>query len=122
MKRHSSNIFQFDKTLTQKGYENLAHKFVEERIKKSYLNTLIKAMGRNLIDIGIDYNKPWEEICLNEKHFQIEYLFVGKLLIPESGYILDDEIGINIFPESRCGVNEFYSEDILNLTLMVEIG
>lgn len=35
-------------------------------------------------------------------------------------FIPDDNIGINIYRESRFGVNEFETEKLLNLTFIIE--
>gem|GEM_PF-4037644 len=68
--------------------------------------------------IGVDYEKPWEEIETND-YYQIEYLFVGKLKSKSKTYIPDDQIGINIFEENMFGKLEFDNADLLNLTLVI---
>ncbi len=62
---------------------------------------------------------PWEEISMKD-YYQIEYLFVGELDSKKQTYISDDVIGINIFEERMFGKNEFYSSNILNLTLTID--
>lgn len=76
-------------------------------------------MKRNSFDVGIDFNKPWEELVLDEDYFQVEYLFVGKLIY-ENRLFNDPEIGINVFRESRFGKGHFDSRELLNLTLIIE--
>lgn len=121
MKKHSSNLFIFDKELTLKAYKKSSNCFAVEKMKVTCLNKIVEAIKSNqLEDIGIDYNKPWEDLDLDFRYYQIEYLFVGEILTPSRGYISDTEIGINIYKESRFGMVEFETEKILNLTFIIE--
>lgn len=119
MKRHPSDIFLYDKASTILGYSTLDYRFTNPNIKSICVNRIIDAMTRNSIDVGIDFHKPWEEIILDEKHYQIEYLFVGKLIASKS-FISDTELGINIYTEDRFRPECFNSHEILNLTLVIE--
>lgn len=119
MEKHHSNIFLYDKKATQSGYGKLNTEFSDLSIKNNCLSLVKDAMKRNDFDIGIDFSKPWEELELDENHYQIEYLFVGKI-INKTKVLKDIYVGINIFQENRFGKNVFDSEDILNLTLIVE--
>jgi hypothetical protein len=119
MKKHSSQIFLYDKEKTRLGYSELDYKFSDSIIENNCVGKVINAMERNSLDIGVDFQKPWEELLLDDNHYQIEYLFVGKIR-NKSEVIIDPEIGINIFEEDRFGKDIFESEDILNLTLIIE--
>jgi hypothetical protein len=119
MEKHSSQLFHYDKEKTRLGYNKLDYKFSDSIIKNNCIEKVINAMQRNLIDVGIDIQKPWEELLLDENHYQIEYLFVGKIN-NKNGFIHDSEIGINIFEETRFGQENFNSKDLLNLTLIIE--
>lgn len=119
--KHNSNIFLFDNDLTLKGYKKSSNCFVNENTKENCLNKITEAVKRNHLDeIGIDFNKPWEDFELDNKNYQIEFLFVGELLTPIYGFISDDDVGINIYRESRFGIDMFKSEKILNLTFIIE--
>lgn len=119
MEKHISEIFLYSKESTKLGYLEIGYSFQNPVIQKSCFDRIIRAMKRNSFDVGIDYNKPWEELVLGEDHFQVEYLFVGKL-IDENRSFKDPEIGINIFREGRFGKGEFDSSELLNLTLIIE--
>ena len=54
-----------------------------------------------------------------EDYYQIEYLFVGKLFNKEKYSINDLLVGINIFKENRFGREQFGSDKLLNLTLII---
>ncbi|WP_338812149.1 hypothetical protein V9L05_12145 [Bernardetia sp. Wsw4-3y2] len=110
----------FDYNLTQEGYKNLDYSFTNKAIENQYLHKIIEAAERNCINIGIDFNQPWEEMEFDEHHYQIEYLFVGELLAENSIYIQDNSIGINVYHEPKFGIKEFKSKQILNLTLILE--
>jgi hypothetical protein len=119
MESHSSAIIEFDKQKTEKGYDhfNTVICFPNETWKKCL--ALIKEMSlRQNLDIGIDFFKPWEEIKM-KYYYQIEYLFVGKLFNKKDYYINDLLVGINIFKENRFGQKQFDSDNILNLTLII---
>ncbi len=120
MKQHSSGKFLFDEELTELTYSRLDYGFSDSGIRDICLETITKAVDRHSLDIGIDFQKPWEEIELDENHFQLEYLFAGEMKGHTELTIDDQEIGINIFRESRFGAKEFGHNRILNLTLIVE--
>lgn len=119
MEKHTSEIFFYDKELTRLGYIQLNYRFSNSIIEKNCIDKVIKALKKNSIDIGIDIQKPWEELILDENHYQIEYLFVGKIKY-KNRLIRDSEVGINILAENRFGQDIFNSKDLLNLTLIIE--
>lgn len=119
--KHNSNIFIYDKELTLNGYKKTSDCFLNDYRKEKCLNKILEAVKRNNLDeIGVDFNKPWEDLDLDNKYYQIEYVFVGEILTPVYGFIPDENIGINVYRESRFGVNEFETEKLLNLTFIIE--
>jgi hypothetical protein len=84
----------------------------------SYLNQIKELVARQDLQIGINFMKPWEEIEMDD-YYLIEYLFVGRLITKNTPYIIDQEIGVNFNLENRFGQSEFESEDIINLTLLI---
>ena len=119
MEKHSSKIFLYNKEKTRLGYSELDYRFTNSIIESRCFDKVTNAMERNFINIGIDFKKPWEELLFDENHYQIEYLFVGKIK-SKNGFIRDSEIGINIYEETRFGQEIFNSKDLLNLTLIIE--
>ncbi|MBB6461979.1 hypothetical protein [Flammeovirga kamogawensis] len=119
MKKHLSQLFLYDEEKTRLGYSELDYKFSDSIIKTICIEKVTRAMERNSIDIGVDFQKPWEELLLDDNHFQIEYLFVGKLR-NKSEFINDPEIGINFFEENRFGKDIFDSKEVLKLILIIE--
>lgn len=119
MTKHISNIFQFDKQSTHVVYNELTDKFQNNKTESFCLPKIKDAAKRQVLDIGIDFNKPWEEVELDD-YYQIEYLFVGRLESKNNTYILDDQIGINVFEDTMFGKTEFGTEEILSLTLIIE--
>ncbi len=119
MTKHTSNIFQYSKQSTEVVYKELSNKFHNVKTEVFCLPKIKDAAIRHLIDIGVDFNKPWEEI-VQDDYYQIEYLFVGRLESKNKTYILDDQIGMNVFEENMFGKPEFGTEEILNLTLIIE--
>ena len=108
-----------DKRLTESVYTVLELQFEDLLIKGKCLEKIRSAIMRNNIDFGIDYNKPWETIDIDD-HYQIEYLFCGQIMKSKSMYISDKIIGINIYNETNFGALEFGTDKILNLTLIIE--
>ncbi len=117
METHSSHIFQFDKDKTKKGYEvHERDQSFDNEIWEECLNTIIEMKARQDLELGIDFSKPWEQIE-NKDFYQIEYLFVGRL-IDLNKHITDPTIGINLYAEKNFGQEEFGTNSILNLTLI----
>lgn len=113
-----SNKFSYDKELTEKAYEKSVLSFLNEDIKAKCLLKILSSVERHSIHLGIDFQKPWEEIEM-EDVYTIEYLFVGELKSLKS-YTIDDElVGINIYNERRFGEKEFGTESLLNMTFVI---
>lgn len=119
MTKHNSNIFQFDKSATELVYNNQNNHFQNDRILTGCLPLIQRVLIRHHIDVGVDFEKPWEVLLLPD-HFQIEYLLVGRLESKIITHISDDEIGINVFEERMFGKQEFGTEELLNLTLIID--
>lgn len=119
MTKHKSNIFHFDKQATEFVYRETDNKFHSDKIELYCLPKINQLVIRQLIDIGIDFKKPWEEIEMDH-YYQIEYLFIGRLVSKEENYVLDEQIGINVFEEKMFGKTEFGSDEVLNMTLIID--
>lgn len=119
MTKHISEKFIFDKDATRKTYEKLDLKFNDNNLRDYCLTKILEAIQRTSLDVGIDYTKPWEEISMQD-HYQIEYIFVGKIESKNDTNVSDNHIGINVFEEKMFGQKEFESEDLLNLTLIID--
>jgi hypothetical protein len=117
MKRHPTHGFMFDKSVTSKAYETLDLKFDSTDIKSFYYSHITNAIFAHDLDLGIDPEKPWEEIIM-DNYYQIEYLFAGKIT-DSFKQISDGSIGITISEEKNFGKSEFKTHDILNLTFLI---
>mgnify|MGYP000908263060 CR=1 FL=1 len=117
MKRHPAYEFIFDKNVTSKVYETLNLKFDNPDTKAFCYSHIINAIFAHELDLGIDPEKPWEEIIM-DNYYQIEYLFVGKIT-DAFKEISDDSIGITISEEKNFGKSEFKTHNILNLTFLI---
>lgn len=118
MVQHKSKLFEYDKQLTEKGYTNYSTAEVDPSGRSKYIKQIKNAFKQEELDLGIDVDKPWEEIEMQD-YFQFEYLFVGKLLENPSNPISNDKVGFNIYQEDKFGKQEFQSQNILNLTVIL---
>lgn len=119
MVRHRSNLFEYDKRLTDKGYSIYTIIEVNPSGRSKCIELIKGAFKQEELDLGIDIDKPWEEIEL-QNHIQIESLFVGKLLNNPSSPISNDKVGLNFYRENKFGKQEFQSQNILNLTVIID--
>lgn len=117
MKRHPTYGFMFDKSATSKAYETLNLKFDSPDIKSFCYSHITNAIFAHELDLGIDPEKPWEEIIM-DNYYQIEYLFAGKIT-DAFKQISDARTGINISEEKNFGKSEFMTHNILNLTFLI---
>ena len=107
----------FDAESTRSIYSNSKNSICNH-VLKSFLPMIANAFSRNSINLGIDLEKPWEEKEM-EDFYQVEYIFKDQLLNGNSVYIKNDDIGINIFKESIFGSDEFGTDQVLKLTLII---
>lgn len=119
MVQHKSKLFEYDKQLTEKGYANPNAVGINPSGRSKYIELIKNAFKQEELNLGIDIDKPWEEIEM-EDYFQIEYLFVGKLLDNPPNPISNDKVGLNIYQENKFGKQEFQSQNILNLTVLID--
>ena len=119
MIQHRSQLFEYDKPLTEKGYAIYNVAGINPLGRSKYIELIKSVFKQEELDLGIDIDKPWEEIEM-QNYIQIEYLFVGSLLHDSSNPILNDEVGLNFYPENIFGKKEFQSENILNLTVIID--
>ncbi|SFG66503.1 hypothetical protein SAMN05421739_103212 [Pontibacter chinhatensis] len=119
MIQHKSKLFEYDKQLTEKGYASYSTTGINPSGRSKYIKLIKTAFKQEDFDLGIDVDKPWEEIEMQD-YFQIEYLFVGKLLENPPNPISNDKVGFNIYQEDKFGKQEFQSQNILNLTVIID--
>jgi hypothetical protein len=118
MTLHPVYGFMFDKTKTSNAYQNLDLKFEYSDIKSFCYSFITEALFNHKLDLGINPEKPWEEIIM-DNYYQVAYLFCGKKTDLFNQNVLN-KIGINLFEEKNFGKNEFESQDILNLTFIID--
>lgn len=118
MKCHSLFGFYFDDKITTEVYDKLNLKFENSDLKAFCYPFIEKAIREYQLDLGIDLEKPWEELVM-DNYYQIEYLFSGKLS-DVMNIIQDSQIGINIYEEHHFGAEEFGTDKILNLAFLID--